>query len=108
MHVTDRGVRQGCTSLSGKQTTQTRSEIISPRWVADVHTWTVVWRTHLVEAQCLRVRLQSLLVVFLPLLYEAEDVPAYVRGEIEPNALLYKLETLVPASKVGEDEALHA
>ncbi len=35
-------------------------------------------------------------------------MPAYVGGEIEPDALLHELETFVSAPEMGENEALHA
>lgn len=68
--------------------------------------WT--WDTHPVELEGLGVGFQSLFVVFLALLDEAKDVPAYMRGEIETHALLDEVDALVSAAHVGEDEPLHA
>ena len=63
--------------------------------------------SHLVKAQRLGVRLQSLLIVFLALLDEAKDVPTYVRSEIEADALLHELETFVAPPEMCQDESLH-
>lgn len=65
-------------------------------------------KSDLVKSQRLRVGFECLFVVFLALLDEAKDVPAYVRREVEADALLHELETFLSSSEVGKNKTLHA
>ena len=64
--------------------------------------------THLVALERLRVRLVRLLIILLPLLYYAKDVPADVRRQIEAHALAHELDALVAPPRVRQEESLHA
>ena len=64
--------------------------------------------THLVALERLRVRLERFLIILLPLLYDAKDVPADVRRQIEAHALAHKFDTLITPARVRKEEPLHA
>ena len=64
--------------------------------------------THGVEAECLGVAFEGLGVVLLALVDEAEDVPADVRCQVQPDALLDEIGALLSPAHVGDYEALHA
>ena len=63
---------------------------------------------NLVKAQCLTIRFQGFLIVFLALLYETEDMPADMRRQVEPDTLLDEFQTFFPLAHVGEDQPFHA
>ena len=67
----------------------------------------IVQATHLIALERLGVRLERFLVVLLPLLYNAKDVPADVRRQIEAHALAHELDALVAPPRVRQEESLH-
>jgi hypothetical protein len=72
---------------------------------ADLHTSWVGHQkfTHLVKPQCLRVRLEGLLVVLLAFLNEAEDMPTDMGCQIEAHTLLNQLKSFLAFAHVRQN-----
>ena len=90
----DDGCKGGCTQTTCVLVSETKPDKVS-------------LCAHLIKTQRLGVRFKGFFVVFLALLYQAENVPTDMGREIESHALLDEIDALFASSHVGEQETLH-
>jgi len=85
----DDGCKGGCTQTTCVLVSETKPDKVS-------------LGAHLIETQRLGVRFEGFFVVFLALLYQAEDMPTDMGCKIESHALLDEIDALFTPSHVGE------